>query len=111
MVFGASNALEMHSKGKKNPPFRASAPSTPFWRRSLILEFQTCQNESDSSDSFSDGDEEDQKDYRMGGYHPVEVRVFLAFQVRRSEKFTMTVIKYCVKWVGVSIPLCGWLAI
>ena len=47
----------------------------------------------------------------MGGYHPVEVRVFGAFQVRRSEKFTMTVIKYCVKWVGVSIPLCGWLAI
>lgn len=29
--------------------------------------------ESESSDSFSDADEEDQKDYRVGGYHPVEV--------------------------------------
>ena len=98
----------MHNKGKKNLPFRASAPSRPFLGESLILEFQTCQNESDSSDSFSDGDEEDQKDYRMGGYHPVEVRFFGAFQVRRSERFTMIVTKSCVKWVGVSILPCGW---
>lgn len=27
----------------------------------------------ESSDSYSDGDEEDSKDYRVGGYHPVEV--------------------------------------
>lgn len=39
----------------------------------IVLEFQQKNNESDSSDGFSDGDEEDQKDYRIGGYHPVEV--------------------------------------
>ena len=80
-------------------------------RSSLILEFQTCQNESDSSDSFSDGDEEDQKDYRMGGYHPVEVCFNGTCKLHRSERFIMSVTKCCVKWVGVNIPRCGWLAI
>lgn len=37
--------------------------------------------DSESSDSFSDADEEDQKDYRIGGYHPVEV---IGFQLYRN---------------------------
>lgn len=78
-----------------------------------VLEFQQKNDESDSSDGFSDGDEEDQKDYRVGGYHPVEVfficMVLIFFY--RLEKFFLIVIRYCAKWAGDSIRQCGWFVI
>lgn len=45
-------------------------------RMLLFLDFvepKYAANDSESSDNYSDNDEEDQLDYRVGGYHPVEV--------------------------------------
>lgn len=41
--------------------------------RTHFLESKYVANDSESSDNYSDNDEEDQLDYRVGGYHPVEV--------------------------------------
>ena len=65
-------------------------------------------SESESSDSYSDGNEEDQKDYCVGGYHPVEV-VFTERDERgRLEKSIVTDTRFSVRWVGDSILRCGW---
>lgn len=45
----------------------------------ICLEFQKKNYIDESSDGFSEEDEEDQKDYRLGGYHPVEVFFSLFF--------------------------------
>ena len=45
----------------------------------ICIEFQKKKEESESSEDFSDGEEEDQKDYCLGGYHPVEVCLFLYY--------------------------------
>lgn len=66
--------------------------------------------ESDSSDSFSDEDEEDQKDYRIGGYHPVEVALLPLVQ-NRSEKCMRTSTRSCARWGGDSTQPCGSSAI
>ena len=73
----------------------------------ICLEFQKKNYIDESSDGFSEEDEEDQKDYRLGGYHPVEVFPHYFLNIFRLVKFLMTVIKFYAKWVGVSIPQFG----
>ena len=51
---------------RKKPNSKQGKKIGPPKPKSMIIE-------SESSDSFSDADEEDQKDYRVGGYHPVEI--------------------------------------
>ena len=78
-----------------------------------FLENKKKDYESDSSDSYSDEEEEYRKDYRVGGYHPVEVHYFyiLYCVTNRLARFSMNNTKFCAKWGGDSILRYGLLAI